>query len=61
MDKLKNLSRTKFIAAILVAVLGLIEWKCPDLPAETMYGLLLYIGGESVNDALKSFSKKEIK
>lgn len=52
MSKLKNLLRSKFIAALIVLIVGIIKKYVPDLPTEAIYGLLAYIGFEGITDAL---------
>lgn len=58
MSKLQNLLRSKFIAGIIILVYGILKSKYPELPWESIYGLLFYIGGESIKDALAVFGKK---
>lgn len=49
----KNLTRSRFIAAVLVFVVYLVKFKCPDFPDEAAYGFIAYIIGESAADAIK--------
>lgn len=50
---LANLTRSRFIAAVLVFVVYLVKLKYPEFPDEAAYGFIAYILGESASDALK--------
>jgi len=58
MSKLKNLMRSKFVAALIVLGVMYLKTKDPDIPNEAIYGLLGYIGVEGIKDIVIIFQKK---
>lgn len=59
MSKLKNLLRSKFLAAICVMLVYIAKMYEPEIPAEAAYGFLAYIFGESAADALGAIRGKK--
>lgn len=47
-----NLTRSRFIAMLISCVFAFLKWRYPEFPEQSFYGPIVYIGGESLADAV---------